>query len=444
MNGTGFGVAIAVQNTDPAVAHNAHVDGATVTVYYYEADTTPPSIAAVPDMPGNEATGATGVAVNFSLPSASDEGGIASESCSPASGSTFALGSTTVTCTARDTAGNRASSHFDIGVVDTTPPVITLTGGNLTLALGDAFIDPGYAAADIVDGTDRVSVGGDTVNTAVAGTYSITYNAVDTAGNRATQKTRVVTVLPAVGGAPQAITVGVPAPANAIYGSTFDVAASADSGLPVAIEASGACSGAGTGAATITVASGAGDCTVSYSQAGDEAYAPATGVTETVVAQKAPLTVTADAKSKTYGDSDPALTYAHGVFAGGDTGAVLSGALARAAGEEAGVYAIGQGTLSAGGNYAISFTGAEFVIDAAEPVQQPGNIGTGSSNGAPVGTYGVSVSGGEVLGAETSVQQAGNVGTGALTTQQIKALLEFLKAFGIDQKAIETLNTTLR
>src|SRR3989338_2603155 len=116
VNAANFGLAIAAQNTDPDAAPNAHVDGATVTVYYYEADTTPPSIAAAPDLPGNEATSSAGVAVNFDLPLASDEGGIASESCDPASGSTFALGSTTVTCTATDTAGNSASAHFDIGV----------------------------------------------------------------------------------------------------------------------------------------------------------------------------------------------------------------------------------------------------------------------------------------------------------------------------------------
>ena len=118
INAANFGLAIAAQNTDPDVAHNAHVDGATVTVYYYEADTTPPSIAAAPDLPGNEATSSAGAVVTFSLPSASDEGGIASESCNPASGSTFALGSTTVTCTAVDPAGNSASAHFDIGVVE--------------------------------------------------------------------------------------------------------------------------------------------------------------------------------------------------------------------------------------------------------------------------------------------------------------------------------------
>src|SRR3990167_8731759 len=50
-----FGLAIAAQNTDPDAAHNAHVDGATVTVYYYEADTTPP-IDTPPDSSGNIGT----------------------------------------------------------------------------------------------------------------------------------------------------------------------------------------------------------------------------------------------------------------------------------------------------------------------------------------------------------------------------------------------------
>src|SRR5205823_5991841 len=53
----------------------------------------------------------------------------------------------------------------------------------------------------------------------------------------------------------------------------------------------------------------------------------------------APLTVSADALSKTYGATDPALTYhiTTGALAGGDT---LSGALSRIAGETIGSYAI--------------------------------------------------------------------------------------------------------
>ncbi|MBN9334235.1 MBG domain-containing protein, partial [Devosia sp.] len=75
------------------------------------------------------------------------------------------------------------------------------------------------------------------------------------------------------------------------------------------------------------------------------------------------ITITAAAgQSKIYGNVDPTLNYTIGglglVF--GDT---LTGALARAAGETVGDYAIGQGSLAASGNYALSFTtGSTFGI----------------------------------------------------------------------------------
>src|SRR5207249_8223586 len=75
------------------------------------------------------------------------------------------------------------------------------------------------------------------------------------------------------------------------------------------------------------------------------------------------LTVTADAKTKAYGASDPALTYTHGTLYNGDTDTVFTGSLTRASGENVGTYAINQGSLSAGGNYNIVFTGANFTID---------------------------------------------------------------------------------
>jgi hypothetical protein len=76
------------------------------------------------------------------------------------------------------------------------------------------------------------------------------------------------------------------------------------------------------------------------------------------------VTVTADAKSKTYGESDPALTYqvTAGALKDGDS---FSGSLTRAAGETVGSYAISQGNLSAGDNYAVTFVGADLTIGKA-------------------------------------------------------------------------------
>ena len=74
------------------------------------------------------------------------------------------------------------------------------------------------------------------------------------------------------------------------------------------------------------------------------------------------LTITADAKSKTYGDADPALTYTASGLESGDS---LTGALSRETGENVGTYAIKQGTLTAGDNYVISYTGANLTVSQA-------------------------------------------------------------------------------
>ncbi|OWK68723.1 hypothetical protein CBW18_20600, partial [Pedobacter sp. AJM] len=61
------------------------------------------------------------------------------------------------------------------------------------------------------------------------------------------------------------------------------------------------------------------------------------------------ITVTAAAKSKTYGDADPALTYTFApALVGTDT---FTGSLSRLPGENVGTYAINQGTLALNGNY---------------------------------------------------------------------------------------------
>ncbi|WP_243373251.1 MBG domain-containing protein [Geotalea sp. SG265] len=74
-----------------------------------------------------------------------------------------------------------------------------------------------------------------------------------------------------------------------------------------------------------------------------------------------PLTITAAAKSKVYGAADPALTYTATGLVGSDT---TSGSLARVAGEDVGTYAINQGTVTAGANYAITYVGANLTITA--------------------------------------------------------------------------------
>jgi large repetitive protein len=79
------------------------------------------------------------------------------------------------------------------------------------------------------------------------------------------------------------------------------------------------------------------------------------------------ITVTADSKTKTYGETDPALTYqvTTGALVSGDA---FTGGLTRDAGQTVGSYAINQGTLALNANYTLTFVGANLTI-TARPVQ---------------------------------------------------------------------------
>ncbi|MFZ3011410.1 MAG: immunoglobulin-like domain-containing protein [Minisyncoccia bacterium] len=123
---------------------------------------------------------------------------------------TTVAGTYTITYDVSDMTGNNAVQVTRTVIVgtplpDTTLPVITLTGSStMNLVIGQTFSDPGATASDNVDGniTANIVVGGDTVNTANAGTYIITYNVSDVATNAAIEVTRtvIVTTPPPSGG----------------------------------------------------------------------------------------------------------------------------------------------------------------------------------------------------------------------------------------------------
>jgi|GEM_PF-1314389 len=81
--------------------------------------------------------------------------------------------------------------------VDTTAPVITLVGANpQTIEQGQAYTELGATVTDINPTTPAyISDGATVVDTAKVGTYAVTYNATDLAGNTATPVTRTVNVV---------------------------------------------------------------------------------------------------------------------------------------------------------------------------------------------------------------------------------------------------------
>ena len=112
-----------------------------------------------------------------------------------------AAGTYTVTYNVSDAAGNAATqvTRTVIITADVTVPVITRVGdATVSLELGSTYTDAGATAVDNIDGTITSSIVADTsaVNVNAVGTYTVTYNVSDAAGNAATQVTRTVQVVP--------------------------------------------------------------------------------------------------------------------------------------------------------------------------------------------------------------------------------------------------------
>jgi uncharacterized repeat protein (TIGR03803 family) len=127
------------------------------------ADTTQPTISR-PQNIETDATSPVGAVVSFQAPAASDNCTLASVTSSPASGSTFAIGDTTVVCTAIDAAGNQASSSFMVHVKGAAEQVndLVVLVRSLGLHPGTAnslIVKLRAAASELRRGDDRAAFG---------------------------------------------------------------------------------------------------------------------------------------------------------------------------------------------------------------------------------------------------------------------------------------------
>jgi HYR domain len=202
-------------------------DSQTITVI----DNTPPTIACPSNITVNANSGTCSKTVSFTV-TANDNCSSASVVASPASGSNFQVGTTTVTATATNAAGNTNSCTFTVTVKDVQGPVITLNGQTISLwppnhkystvkvpdlvASASDLCDPGVDISDVViskvtsDEPNNSAGDGNTGNDIVIApdcktvqlrsermggangrVYTITFKLTDSSGNTSTATAKV-------------------------------------------------------------------------------------------------------------------------------------------------------------------------------------------------------------------------------------------------------------
>ena len=203
-------------------ATDAAGNTATMTFTVTVVDTTPPAISGVPANITKEATGPSGAVVTFPTPTATDlVDGTDPVTCSPASGSTFPFGTTTVTCTSTDAHGNTATKTFTVTVQDTTPPVISVPANITVEATGPngAVVNFAPMASDAIDGSVTATSVPASGTIFLLGTTTVKLTASDKSGNTATATftvTVVDTTPPAISGVPANITKEATGPSGAV------------------------------------------------------------------------------------------------------------------------------------------------------------------------------------------------------------------------------------
>jgi hypothetical protein len=242
-------------------------------------------------------------------------------SCSN-SGATFAMTGGSGTCTVTyDQAGNanyNAASQL-LETVNATTASQTITFAALSnTTYGDpdfpvsASASSGLTVSFSVGATDNCTIAGSRVHIMGAGSCTVTASQGGNADYAAAPDVaRSFTI------AKSSQTISFDAPADHTYGDapvTLD--ASASSGLPVELSADGPCTIIAGPKARVD---GAGNCTITAAQPGNDNWKPAAPISHGFSIAKKPLTITASSPDAiTYGDGKPAVSASYDGFISGD------------------------------------------------------------------------------------------------------------------------------
>jgi hypothetical protein len=215
-------------------------------------DETPPNVTA----PADVATTTTVLGpkvVTYPAATASDNvDGSIGANCSPASGSAFPIGQTTVTCTATDAAGNTGSATFTVTVslADSTPPTVNVPSdiATTTTAASGKNVSFTATASDNIDGSITPTCSPASGALFPVGSTTVNCSATDSHGNTGTGSFKVtityIDTVPPVVSVPGPINanatgpltpVSFPASANDAVDGTRPVSCSPGSPYPVGV-----------------------------------------------------------------------------------------------------------------------------------------------------------------------------------------------------------------
>jgi hypothetical protein len=131
-----------------------------------------------------QAQGPTGATVTYTASAVDSHGRPIPVTCEPASGASFGFGETRVNCTARE-GSHTERKHFDVTVVDTRPPAITVPPArtvSTTKRIGKV-VEYGASASDLVDGLVAVGCVPASGSLFPVGTTTVTCSASDRRAN---------------------------------------------------------------------------------------------------------------------------------------------------------------------------------------------------------------------------------------------------------------------
>ncbi len=194
-SGSTFPIGTTTVNCSASDGHGNTASGSfTVTVTL--TDTTKPVVTVPPDITREAASG-SGTAVTFSSTAQDNLDGALTPTCTPASGATFPLGQTTVTCSATDAHSNTGTASFKVNIVDNTPPVLSLPGNQSasTPNPGGTTVSFSASANDNIAGNVQLSCLPSSGSTFPIGTTTVNCSASDGHGNTASGSFTVTVTL---------------------------------------------------------------------------------------------------------------------------------------------------------------------------------------------------------------------------------------------------------